>query len=66
MTQAIAGRLVRDTEQRSLMPCKRRTVEQLSDGEIRKAMCMSEPKCKACEILIVCRYGQEWIRRDLK
>ena len=59
----VTGKLVRDVEQRSLMPYKRRTVEQLSDSEIRKTLCVPEPECASCEMYRYCRYGQEYERR---
>lgn len=47
-------------------PYKKRTVETMTDSEIRHKLCKDvRGGCEKCEVAKQCRYGQEAKRRGL-
>lgn len=44
---------------------QKKTVETMSDAEIREKLCIVRGGCVKCECLTHCRYGREAIRRGV-
>lgn len=58
----MVGKFVSGTENQAPNYYQKKTVETYSDRELKNKLCGAG--CANCEVLDMCRIGQEWMRRE--
>ena len=61
----MTGHVIVGRPEQKLGPYKKKTVETMTDSEIRHKLCNVKGGCTRCEVFHSCRYGAEAKRRGL-
>ena len=60
----MTGHIIMGRPERAAAPYKRRTVEDMTDAELKRKVCKDvKGGCQECAAVRQCRYGAEYLKR---